>query len=241
MTTQRTESQWDLFISYASEDRADVAEPLAKLLSDCGLKVWYDQHELRLGDSLRGKIDEGLYRCRYGVVILSPSFFLKHYPNRELDGLAQREVNGQTVILPVWHKVTAKDVCAYSPPLAGRIARRWEDGLAKVAVGILEIVRPEDRFMKIKVAREVEKASLIQGLRGSRKFKTTRNTIQRLAAFESYTDAQLNDIVLAAITNDQIYGIASDLDINRYLRRIVEGNEKRIEPENLVKIVQCIY
>src|SRR4029077_11060429 len=157
MTIHEADSQWDLFISYASEDRNEVAEPLAKVLSNCGLKVWYDQTALKLGDSLRRKIDEGLARCRYGAVILSPSFFLKYYPNRELDGLAQREIGGQTVILPVWHKVTDAEVRAYSPPLADRIAGRWEDGLVAVAARILEVVRPDLLEEVRRELRELEK------------------------------------------------------------------------------------
>lgn len=237
MPLLRPKSKWDLFISYASEDRAEVAEPLAKLLSHCGLKVWYDQNELRLGDGLRRKIDEGLIQCRYGVVILSPSFFLKHYPNRELDGLAQREVDGQTVILPIWYKVTDAKVRAYSPPLADRIAGRWEDGLNAVLVRILKVVRPEPGI-EIKVARELKKELLIQDLVGTSDFKTTHDTLQQLVAFESYTAEQLNDIVLAAITNRQIYLIRSDSDINRNLRHIIKGNEERIEPENLAKFAR---
>jgi len=82
-------------------------------------------------------------QCRYGVVILFQAFFSKHYPNRELDGLAQREVNGQTVILPVWNGVTDSEVRSYSPPLAGRIAARWEDGLIPVVLEILRVARPD--------------------------------------------------------------------------------------------------
>ena len=83
--------EWHAFVCYASEDREAVARPLATLLSDLGLRVWYDEMELRVGDRLRRKIDAGLARCRFGVVILSESFFGKHYPESELDGLAQRE------------------------------------------------------------------------------------------------------------------------------------------------------
>lgn len=36
-----------------------------------------DESELRIGDHLLQSIDEGLTRCDYGVVILSPSFFAK--------------------------------------------------------------------------------------------------------------------------------------------------------------------
>ena len=97
----------DLFISYASEDRATVARPLAELLRALGVTVWFDEFELQVGDSLREKVDRGLAESRFGAVILSKAFFGKHYPMRELNGLAQREIEGQKVILPVWVGVSA--------------------------------------------------------------------------------------------------------------------------------------
>lgn len=51
---------WDVFISHAGEDKQDVARPLSEALTAAGLRVWLDEDELRLGDSLRGKIDQGL-------------------------------------------------------------------------------------------------------------------------------------------------------------------------------------
>jgi TIR domain len=56
---------WDIFISYASEDREEVARPLANELQKAELKVWFDQFELGLGDSLRHKIDVGLAQSNY--------------------------------------------------------------------------------------------------------------------------------------------------------------------------------
>ena len=101
----QAQEQRDVFISYASEDREAVARPLATLLSELGVSVWFDQSELKLGDSLRQKVDEGLASCRFGVVILSESFFGKHYPERELNGLAQREVEERNLIFAclVWY------------------------------------------------------------------------------------------------------------------------------------------
>lgn len=137
-------TEWDVFISYASEDRAEVAKPLARHLQDEGLRVWYDQLELKMGDSLRGKIDEGLARCRFGVVILSESFFCKHFTVRELQGLTQREVDGSTVILPVWHRITAERVRQLSPPLGDRVAAETSLGIAAVAKRILGAVSCRD-------------------------------------------------------------------------------------------------
>lgn len=133
----------DVFISYASEDRETVARPLALALADLGLSVWYDEFQLELGDSLRASIDSGLAQSRFGVVVLSDSFFQKHYPQRELNGLAQREVEGDKVILPIWKDVQASDVRRFSPPLADRLAANWSDGLDRVAFAILKIVRPD--------------------------------------------------------------------------------------------------
>ncbi len=134
---------WDLFISYASEDREAVAAPLAQLLKSIGVRVWFDQSELTVGDSLRERIDHGLGQSRYGVAVLSEAFFGKHWPTRELNGLAQREVEGEKVILPIWFGVDAQAVRAFSPPLADRVALSWTNGLVSVALALLEVVRPD--------------------------------------------------------------------------------------------------
>ena len=79
--------EWDVFISHAGEDKDQVARPLAKQLTALGVRVWYDEAALTLGDSLNRSIDAGLSRSRFGVVILSRHFFEKEWPQRELDGL----------------------------------------------------------------------------------------------------------------------------------------------------------
>jgi hypothetical protein len=113
---------YDAFISHASEDKAKVVKPLATALTKLGFRVWYDEFELRVGDSLRVSIDKGLVNSRFGIVVLSPSFFAKNWPRYELNGLTAREVEGRKVILPIWHAVNRADVLAYSPTLADKVA-----------------------------------------------------------------------------------------------------------------------
>lgn len=134
---------YDVFISHASEDKDEVVRPLARELAAVGVSCWYDETELHIGDSLRRKIDAGLSRCRFGVVVLSPSFFGKGWPNYELDGLVTREVSsGAQLILPIWHKVTQTEVISYSPSLAGKLARRTADtSLNAIAAEIAEVTR----------------------------------------------------------------------------------------------------
>src|SRR5260370_6255844 len=128
--------EWDAFICHASEDKKDFVDPFAHRLRESGLSVWYDVFSLKLGDSLRRKIDEGLARSRYGVVVLSKHFFSKEWPQNELDVLMSREIAGTKVILPIWHKITAEEVRANSPILAGRLASKPQHRLPTV---ILEV------------------------------------------------------------------------------------------------------
>ena len=127
----RTPEKWDVFVSHASEDKDEFARPLAEALRAAGLKVWFDEHSLTVGDSLRQSIDRGLANSRFGVVIISPHFLEKHWPQKELDGLAAREVDGQKVILPVWHNVDRQTVTRYSPTLADRLATVSTKGVSQ--------------------------------------------------------------------------------------------------------------
>src|SRR4051812_37007271 len=83
-----TAFKWDAFISHASEDKHFV-EPLADELHTHGLGIWLDTLVLSAGDSLRRSIDVGLAKSRFGVVILSPAFFAKQWPQHELDGVGR--------------------------------------------------------------------------------------------------------------------------------------------------------
>jgi len=132
---------WDVFISHAWEDKEDIAGPLAEALRRKGLRVWYDEFTLTLGDSLRRSIDRGLAQSRYGVVILSPSFFAKEWPQKELDGLVAREVPGEKVILPIWHNITAGQIREYSPTILERPAP------AKQRIGADEAICKAERFL----------------------------------------------------------------------------------------------
>jgi TIR domain len=134
----------DVFISHASEDKQEIARPLSDALSKLGCDVWYDEFQLKLGDSLRRSIDKGLANSRFGVVILSPSFFAKNWPQYELDGLVQREMAGGKVILPIWHKVSKNEVLSYSPSLADKLAMSTAQyTIEELAQSINEVLNPQ--------------------------------------------------------------------------------------------------
>ena len=112
-------AEWDFFISHASVDKTTIVRPLAEALRAGGARVWFDELELRVGDDIRARIDDGLARSRFGVVVLSSAFLEgRHWTENELSGLFANE----TRILPIWHHVSRDEVADYSPMLAGRVA-----------------------------------------------------------------------------------------------------------------------
>lgn len=121
------EKEYDVFISHASEDKEAVARPLAEALRNNGLSVWYDEFELRIGDSLRRKIDKGIAKSNFGIIIISRDFINKGWTNYELDGLITKSINGEQTMLPIWHNVTKREVIDYSPSLADKLARSTTD------------------------------------------------------------------------------------------------------------------
>jgi hypothetical protein len=138
------DDEWDLFICHAWEDKSFV-RPLAESLKTLGLRVWYDEFVLRIGDSLLERIHRGLAGASKGIVVFSKAFFTKQFPKHELRGLLTRQLHeDRTVILPIWHGVGREDVLTFSPPLADLMALRTSDMKAEdIGLAILQQVRSD--------------------------------------------------------------------------------------------------
>ncbi|MDF9716632.1 TIR domain-containing protein [Nocardioides sp. ChNu-153] len=137
-------SENDVFLSYASEDKDEVARPLKGALEARGLSVWFDEIKIKGGLSIRQEIEKGIARARFGVVILSPDFFAKQWTQAELDALFSKKTStGENLILPVWHRVTKDQVHAQSPLLAGILTLNTSlMTVDELADALAEAVRP---------------------------------------------------------------------------------------------------
>ena len=140
-----SEKEYDVFISHASEDKDEVVRPLANALRGRKLNVWYDEFELKIGDSLRQKIDKGVANSKFGIVILSKNFIKKGWTNYELDGLITRSISNQQILLPIWHNITKQEVIDYSPSIADKVARSTSvNTIEEIAAEIAEIIKGKE-------------------------------------------------------------------------------------------------
>ena len=73
------DDHYDVFISYASEDRDYPVRVIIAAFVGAGLRVWYDEMELKIGDSLRKSIDLELSKSTYGIIVLRKAFFSKQW------------------------------------------------------------------------------------------------------------------------------------------------------------------
>ncbi|MCY4062175.1 MAG: toll/interleukin-1 receptor domain-containing protein [Chloroflexi bacterium] len=117
---------YDVFLSHATEDKDDVARPLALALQQRGLRVWYDEFELKIGDNLVAKLNAGINGSRFGIIVLSQAFFAKQWTIHELNMLEYRWVTENHMLFPIWHHITIEEVTAYRAWLANIIGRRTD-------------------------------------------------------------------------------------------------------------------
>jgi hypothetical protein len=144
MASDDRAKDWDVFISHASEDKEVFVRPLAGALKELGMKVWYDEFTLRPGDSITRSIDKGILGSSCGLVVISPKFIEKNWPEYELRGLTTREISGNSRIIPIWYEVDQSAVERFSPSLADKMALRASGASVQdIALKILMQVRPD--------------------------------------------------------------------------------------------------
>jgi TIR domain len=106
-----------VFISHASEDKQEIASPLAEALSNSGISVWYDEYEIIWGDSIFEKINEGLSNSIIGIVIFSPHFLNKNWPTTEFRTIATLMIKQKIRMLPLLHNISLDEITTKYPLL----------------------------------------------------------------------------------------------------------------------------
>jgi hypothetical protein len=92
---------YDVFLSYSSKDKA-VVRDIAKRLRKDKLKVWFDEWELKPGDSIPAKIEEGLENSRVLVLCMSANAFGSDWAQLESGTFRFRDpLNTQRRFIPI--------------------------------------------------------------------------------------------------------------------------------------------
>lgn len=91
-----------VFLCHASEDKQHVLVPLVNALKESGISYWYDQAEIRWGQSITEKVNDGLRVSQFVIVLFSEAFLTKTWPKRELNSALNQEAStGVLRVLPL--------------------------------------------------------------------------------------------------------------------------------------------
>lgn len=126
----------DVFICHAGEDKQEVVRPLVLALEKEGIRCWVDEGEIKWGDSITQKVNEGLRISRFVIVVLSETFLGKNWPKRELNAVLNLEAaSGEVIALPllIGDKTVKERILREFPLLNDKLYVSW-DGVPQPAV-----------------------------------------------------------------------------------------------------------
>ncbi len=90
-----------VFISHSHKDKRFV-EWLANSLAASGIDVWYDDWEIKVGDSILEKVNEGISQSDFLIVVLSKSSVNSRWVREELNAASAEMIEKAGIkILPV--------------------------------------------------------------------------------------------------------------------------------------------
>lgn len=80
----------------------------------------------------------------------------------------------------------------------------------------------KDHFPSIRLADEIDREAAVQLFEGTRSFVATHSAIAQLSKFDEYDKDQLLRLINVYISNEQIYWILGDADVEQFAHRLVE-------------------
>ena len=141
----------DVFICHASEDKPEIIKPLVAAFEREGISYWCDELEIKWGDSMPDKINEGLRVSRYVIVVISKSFLSKNWPKKELNSSLNIESStGKVRVLPlvVGTDEVRTEIFQKYPILNDKSYLIWENDVKKIVDALKDCLGRENKISK---------------------------------------------------------------------------------------------
>lgn len=91
----------NLFLCHASEDK-EFVNLLASYLDSQNIDLWYDKREIKVGDSIVSRINEGLDSASHIVVVLSKASVKKPWFQKELSSALMKQLQDKSItVIPL--------------------------------------------------------------------------------------------------------------------------------------------
>jgi hypothetical protein len=152
-----------IFLCHSDKDH-NFVHKLAKDLTNKGINVWFDEWEMKVGDSLSKKIQAGIIDSSWLAVILSPDSVKSPWVERELSTGLDIELKRQDVfVLPILFRP-----CEMPPFLRDKVyadfSQDYNHGLDNLLKAISDKCKiifesPKEELQKYEIIDEIGRSS----------------------------------------------------------------------------------
>ncbi len=149
-------ADFEIFISHASEDRAEVARPIYEACERIGLKAFLDEEHIAWGENFTKKINTALGAARVVLTVISGHSVSKEWPLAEVNAALSMEISGAKIVVPL---IVGKPDLTLLPLLSGKNYLMWSGDPGAVAGKLRDVV--ERRKKKPEAARPARGGSSV--------------------------------------------------------------------------------
>ncbi|XP_010052919.1 TMV resistance protein N-like [Eucalyptus grandis] len=210
-------SEYQVFLSFRGPDtRSGFTDFLYHSLTDAGIRVFRNDEELRVGETIDGLLMQAINNCRIYIPIFSPNYASSLWCLRELSQIVTNTLKseGNKEILPVFYDVERDDVILNTPLYRGALLNleckkklrneqvdAWRQALMDVrAIKGWEVkkYKSEGEVIKLLVERVIQKLKTKQ-----------KSVIERLVGIDDRISeiSNLLDINSSGVRFIKIYGM----------------------------------
>jgi len=212
----KTRRQYGVFISHTRVDK-EFARRLAHDLEFLGLSVWFDEWELRVGDSILDRISDGIEKSQWMIVVLSPEALTSEWVKRELrDGLT-KEIGTKTVfVLPaLYRRVTPPSFLR--DKFYADFTGSYEKGLALLRDRLLRSYEKHGTDQWLSVRRPIPGAVIDNIDAASRMERIPDDSIKHLYQLADYSVRQVMALTVRTTLHEKALKLDKELSSDQEL------------------------
>ncbi len=129
---------YEIFISHASEDKADIARPIFEACQRAALKAFLDEKHIGWGDTFTNKINTALGASRTVLAVITSNSVTKEWPLLEINTALALEVSGSKRVIPL---VVGTPDLSKLPLIRTKKWLTWDGDAEKVAAELKRLVK----------------------------------------------------------------------------------------------------
>lgn len=213
---------YDIFISYAGADFTEYINPLVTRFRASRLSVWMDRTEITWGDTIVGRVNDGLRSSRFVLVCLSRNFLARSWPETELNAVLNiQSSDGRERTLPLILN-SRSEVFRRYPLLAGLVTRDYDAGVDALTTELLALVGVDVERDTIDVTVESAYTSTSVVLRPN-----LRDTLERLIDMATAALGLQREADVGAYKPFKFHWVLVDVKVERDWKTLERTKQQR--------------